>query len=614
MNLPNLSSNVYPEHREITVQAIKKLSTAESKSLDKYWKEARKGHESRLSESLVNLQLDKNSTTIDFAAWPAIGGDHTCSPDALLNTILNTDWIVDVNQIAAELGKDLSEAGVDTYKRNDALRVSDSRFLFADPDYATRAGSNNVHFLLPNPNPTTKLDDYLTLCLSPESESNGLSSYTFFHYLALQEAMKLNNGNLSGEARSERLRQILAYETFALHFIQDAFASGHIAGSWGTTSRRKGTHDYYNEKGLLIDTWAGESFVVLGDAWMRDTDADKSSEVVAASLSQLISVLDGELKIAENNALPTNFDVCVNGSFPAVDYSDDYISLLKKVIVNTPIPGLVEGLGEMPRFNSEIGPFIGVIATTSGSTHFGGFLENQKNVGAIGSIAIGLRAGIGLEGILNESSDGLIFLDIGLSNDGATTAKFNTEDNAKAFGSISSQIPARTSTYFRLRVPYWLVPGDLILAAPFLSYFSPNSLTSMGVVASNGGLLGLQSGMDTWLGRFQFVLGREVGVHLYTANEEESRAFAIGEENGKPVPALIDIHSVKLEFPFLEYRLFRTFSSDQSSSINVQLYVGVDIPVKIDKILPLNGTIPPERNIYSIGLKFNLNWRKYLDI
>jgi hypothetical protein len=268
----------------------------------------------------------------------------------------------------------------------------------------------------------------------------------------------------------------------------------------------------------------------------------------------------------------------------------------------------------MPRFNSEIGPFIGVIATTSGSTHFGGFLENQKNVGAIGSIAIGLRAGIGLEGILNESSDGLIFLDIGLSNDGATTAKFNTEDNAKAFGSISSQIPARTSTYFRLRVPYWLVPGDLIIAAPFLSYFSPNSLTSMGVVASNGGLLGLQSGMDTWLGRFQFVLGREVGVHLYTANEEESRAFAIGEENGKPVPALIDIHSVKLEFPFLEYRLFRTFSSDQSSSINVQLYVGVDIPVKIDRILPLNGTIPPERNIYSIGLKFNLNWRKYLDI
>jgi hypothetical protein len=120
--------------------------------------------------------------------------------------------------------------------------------------------------------------------------------------------------------------------------------------------------------------------------------------------------------------------------------------------------------------------------------------------------------------------------------------------------------------------------------------------------------------MDTWLGRFQFVLGREVGVHLYTANEEESRAFAIGEENGKPVPALIDIHSVKLEFPFLEYRLFRTFSSDQSSSINVQLYVGVDIPVKIDRILPLNGTIPPERNIYSIGLKFNLNWRKYLDI
>lgn len=347
---------------------------------------------------------------------------------------------------------------------------------------------------------------------------------------------------------------------------------------------------------------------------MRDVDADKSSDVVAISLRQLLKALNGGLEIEKNNSLPANFDVCVNGSFPGIKYTDDYIALLKEVIINTPIPGLVEGYGEMPRFNSEIGPFVGVNAGTKGATHYGGFLENQKNIGAIGSISIGLRVGLGLEGVLNESSDGLIFLDVGLSNDGATTAKFNTKENAKAFGAISSQIPARTSTYFRLRVPYWLVPGDLILAAPFLSYFSPNSLTSMSVVASNGGLLGLQSGMDTWLGRFQFILGREVGVHLYTANEEESRAFAIGEENGEQVPALIDIHSVQLEFPFLEYRLFRTFSSDQSSSISMQLYVGVDIPVKIDKILPLNGTIPEARNIYSIGLKFSLNWRKYLDI
>lgn len=606
--------NVFPEHREVTLLGINKLTENEIQALNSYWQSARLGYESRLSAKMIDKSLNKNTTTIDLASWPAIGGDHTCSPDDLLNTILSSQWIVKVSQIAAVLGKELKKAGEDGYKRNNALRVSDSRFLFADPQYATRAGSNNVHFLLPIAHPEVELEQYLESCLDSSSESNGLASYTYFHYLALLKAQELNNIDLSSSARSEAIRQILALETFALHFIQDAFAAGHIAGSWGATSKRKGTHDFYNEKGLKVNTWEGDSFVLLGDAWMRDIDADKASDVVAISLRQLISALEGESNISSVKSMDEGFDVCANDNFPLIEYPDDYKQLLNEVAIKTPIPGLVKGYGEMPRFNSEVGPFVGVNAATSGSTHWGGYLENQTDIGAIGNISIGLRFGVGLEGVLNESSDGLIFLDVGLSNNGATTAKFNPLDDAEVYGAISTQIPARTSTYFRLRVPYWLVPGDLVVAAPFLSFISPNTLTSMGVVASNGGLLGLQSGMDTWVGRFQFVLGREVGLHLYTSDRDGSRAFAIGEENGEPVGALIDIDAIQLEFPFLEYRLFRTFSSDQSSDINMQLYLGVDIPLKIDKIFPVNGTIPASRNIYSVGMKFNLNWRKYLEI
>ena len=39
------------------------------------------------------------------------------------------------------------------------------------------------------------------------------------------------------------------------HFLEDAFAAGHIAGCRGNNAVRKGTHDYYNEKGLEVISW-----------------------------------------------------------------------------------------------------------------------------------------------------------------------------------------------------------------------------------------------------------------------------------------------------------------------------------------------------------------------
>ena len=45
-----------------------------------------------------------------------------------------------------------------------------------------------------------------------------------------------------------------------------------------------------------------------------------------------------------------------------------------RVLVTTPIPGLATGLGELPRFRSELGTFIGVVAAVRGNTINGGFV------------------------------------------------------------------------------------------------------------------------------------------------------------------------------------------------------------------------------------------------
>ena len=58
-----------------------------------------------------------------------------------------------------------------------------------------------------------------------------------------------------------------------------------------------------------------------------------------------------------------------------------------------------------------------------------------------------------------------------------------------------------------MRVPFWLIPLDLLIAAPLLGTTSPETFTQMAAVAANGGLLPWQAGIATSFGRFQFVLG-----------------------------------------------------------------------------------------------------------
>ena len=164
-------------------------------------------------------------------------------------------------------------------RRINALRTSDTRLQRADPQYATRAGSNNAHFLLPRPSTDTTPREYAELSLTPGADISAVGVYTWFHLSALQKASRLASEQLAPAERQALARAMLADEGFALHFLEDTFAAGHVAGTWGDVSQRKGTHDYYNEAGLEVFTWGGgsASAVLMGDAHMRPEDAERAA-------------------------------------------------------------------------------------------------------------------------------------------------------------------------------------------------------------------------------------------------------------------------------------------------------------------------------------------------
>ncbi|HSW54729.1 MAG TPA: hypothetical protein VLH59_06535 [Ignavibacteriaceae bacterium] len=618
LNITPVFAWVYPEHRDIMLFAITKLTDTHRTILDDLWTQARIGYEFRLTESPIDLQQLTKPKKIDYAAWPAIAGDHSCSAENMLYNILQTDWILKVADITAQLKIDIASAE-DRAGRINALRTSDIKLQGADPGYATRAGSNNVHFLLSLQDVNMDAISYILSCTDEGVELNAIAAYAWYHYSALSKASLLGDNNLTQEERSIIILSALADEAFAIHFLQDVFASGHVAGTWGDASQRKGTHDYYNEMGLNTSTWEGENVVLTGDAWMRYEDADRAAKVVKISLEQLLDAALGkypEIIYKRNDKIPgpENFNVCQNNYLPLRGSNPAFEKLLTDVFIKTPVPALIQGLGELPRFRAEIGTFVGFSPAIKGSLINGGFGLNQETNGFIGTLEVAARFGVGLDGVLNESGDGLIFLAAGWRQDGSSSTSFVGTTELQNYGNLLAAIPGRSAFNGRLRLPFYILPLDLLILAPVLFFIDQEALTKVGVTAVNGGLVPWQSGIETSVGRIQFVLGREVAVYFYGRTKERDALFNVSTDaQGQGQLNILSYRSTLFEFPIVEYRPFKTFDVGQRSSMFIQLYGGFDIPGNVE-VLESTGDIestPELKTVWNLGLRLIFDWRHY---
>ena len=591
---------VFPEHRDIAVLAVHQLSASQQASLQSLWTEARAGHEVRLCAEAANATQGPKPDCIDYAAWTAIAGDHSCSAREMLRTVLDAPWIIGVAQVSARLKTQLAAAQRRDQRVN-AVRDSDIALQRTDPEYVTRASSNNAHFLLARPKVDIQTEAYARLALGPNADLNAIATYVWYHLRALAKAERIAKSGSSGN-RAELVRAALADEAFADHFLEDSFAAGHVAGNWGNSAVRKGTHDYYSEHGVSLVTWSGHAFVALGDAYMQPADTERAAFAVAASIAQLLDAFAGKIIVAPLDEAtppqPDAFDVCHQTHFPAAVGSGADLRAVVPIAAQTPVPTLGAGVGELPRFRAELGPFIGLSSAVRGAVLTRGFGSTQTDASTIGGLDAAVRFGVGLEGVLDESSDGLAFAEVG----------FRTDKHASG----TATVPGRSAITARFRAPFWLVPGDLILAAPVLAFTSREKLMKMAVQSANGGLIPWQAGIATRIGRFQLVLGREVALSFHHNNSDHP--LLILTPGVPPINAtLVSLNSLQVEFPILEYRLFRTFSMNQSSGLMIQPYAGFDVPMKSAVVSPVGAPKPNLDTIPIVGIRVVFDWRHYLN-
>jgi len=224
-------------------------------------------------------------------------------------------------------------------------------------------------------------------------------------------------------------------------------------------------------------------------------------------------------------------------------------------------------------------------------------------------LEIALRLGVGPEGVLNESSDGLAFFDLGIRQDRASSAKYTDTDVAQRAAEIAAAIPGRPALTARLRMPFYLIPLELLVAAPILFSVSPGTLQDMAIRAANGGLISWQAGMATSMGRFQLILGREFSASFYGyVNERDGVVIPVGNY----LLTLILLRSIQFDFPNLKHRPFHSYALAQSSGLVFQLNAGIDFPQEWEVLTSgLPDPVPSLGPIRHIDLRIAFDWRYY---
>ena len=362
---------IYPEHRDIAIAAIAKLSPADRAVLDRLWVSARAAIPGRLCESLDAGDQGSRPGCIDFAAWPALSGDHSCSPLHLTRDVLPSDWVLRVAEVAAETKADLQKADGRVATLN-AVATSNLALQRADAEYATRAGANNAHFLLPRVEGGGA--EYVRASIGAGAPLNAIGLYVQYHLAALAAAAALASDPPADEsARAAQSLDVLALEAYALHWLEDAFSAGHVVGTWGNVAWRKGTHDYYSEFGLDTVDWTGHRITVFGDANLKPADLERASAAVSRSLIQLVQALRpgdalaaGAGSFGPGFSAMFSFDSCTEERQPANQGGQGLPGTFWNGLSTTPVPGRGPGEVHLPRFRDELGPFSGVFASIAG--------------------------------------------------------------------------------------------------------------------------------------------------------------------------------------------------------------------------------------------------------
>jgi hypothetical protein len=616
---------IWPEHRDIAAEALRDLPAQQKKTIDQMWVGVRSIGGKQVCEKVVDPGAtptdvprgEWDEVCVDFASFPALAGDHSCTAAELWSDAAKEPWAVKVVWVAAKTKERLASSR-DEAQRTDFLSLSHLAMQYVDPRYLTRAEGNNAHFLVPRAPVAAKedLDKYLDRVLSPGIEINATGLYAEYHMLALRYAALYH---AAPEAEKAELggRALLA-EGVALHFLEDSFSAGHYAATWGGAAWQKGTHDLYSTIGLTTMTWKGDLFASHGDGHMTEQDMKVAAATVRQSLEQVATAAEGRMPLsaaplsASEKTIAT-FNFCKEEHLPPAPDQPVARSATRMVLASTPVPAGGKNEIHPPRSRAEIGPFVGAVSGYSLGLAMGGY-DSWSNTRVRSEFEIGARVGYGLEGVITSNMDGQMWLqgelvagpaqlDLGCS----TCTPYPLAPGKRTDPALP-RVGSRSALKLSLRMPFYVLPFDLIVLGPILMFTSPQTLTEVVFAAAGGGIVPIERKWETAIGSFQVMAGREVGVTLWGFTGHTNQFIYTPTANVADA-RVVNYNSLELDFPVLEYVPPRVFATTLALAAEMQLGFNVEFPMDVSyRATGEPFSLGPSWNIY---LRFRLDARKY---
>jgi hypothetical protein len=613
---------LFHEHARIGQKAVVSLAAANQELLSQIWESWKKDpvRGAPLCRDAAGGSASNDPAARDcihFGTLTAIAADHSCSPADMERT-LQSDWIKKIIKEALSTQADLAKTK-DPEVQADIWINSHVENELIDKDYLNRASINNSHFLTARTD--NDLDRYLAKILADDALPSALSSYATYHEAALFLAHQLATAKDQGDLA----RRMLLAEAYALHFLQDSFSAGHVVGTWGAKAYRMGTHDYYCEHGVDARSWTSPSslspsYSAHGDAHMQAVDEERAAHAVLASLSQVLAAARSQDVLKSDNVarLFEEFDTCKAAKNPEGLSSMASDVQLAAVIQQTPIPSRGEEEVFLPRFRTEVGPFVRFFSGVRFGGAFSGYDSDLVwySPRPAGALEVGVGFGYGLEGITNRKADGQLFGQVGIVSQAKQGDGLCSDCPVDFRRGGGSRVPARFGLATKIRLPFWVVPGDLVFPGLLIAAFDLRTYEKMAIVSANGGIVPWQRVMVSSIGRLQLILGREFGVNLYgyvLGTDQFCAVTGVTQEGmaTKVSRGCRPFTSVELDLPFLEYRPLRIFSTEATSTVTVQLGGTIDFPRYDPDKSP--SPYPWIRPSWSVYLRLGFDGRLYLD-
>ena len=246
----------FPEHVVITQDAVTQLSPEMRTVLQKAVEHARAEGlhicpvvDVGLEEVSVKplrtrmLRAELGAECVPFAALPAIAGDHADGASELW-AIVSSNKGLEITAAAAHEWRRFLEA-VERSSKAPLERMSfvhelDVDFYFIDPGYELRAQRSRSHFV----DAGRSLEEVVRNAAVAGAVDNAVGQFVIHHLRSLE---------LAGRKRDA---EALLEHAFAVHFLQDAFSSGHLVmtdrlwANGNTFARRR--HDFFDAAGLRV--------------------------------------------------------------------------------------------------------------------------------------------------------------------------------------------------------------------------------------------------------------------------------------------------------------------------------------------------------------------------